>query len=127
MPSPTDEPDGSILELSNPRREAQTTQLWTLTAYNKRVLKGWEQLCQNTRANAANAYDWLARDAVARKPGRCFPLRHAKYSGHWCYEIGAGDRLYYKPDERTRTAVIWYAGKHPEGRIPDPPRDPIQK
>lgn len=94
-----------------------------LTAYNKRVLKGWEQLCQSTRANAANAYDWLAQDAMARKPGRCYPLRHSKYAGHWCYEIGAGDRLYYKPEARTKRAVIWYAGKHPAGRIPDPPKD----
>jgi hypothetical protein len=59
---------------------------------------------------------------MARKPGRCFPLRHSKYAGHWCYEIGAGDRLYYKPDPQARRAAIWYAGKHPEGRIPNPPK-----
>ena len=115
-------PMARCLELSRPRKETQTAPTWVLMAYNKKVLKGWAQLCQSTRANATNAYDWLARDAMARKPGRCFPLKHAKYAGHWCYEIGAGDRLYYKPDERTRTAAIWYAGKHPEGRIPDPPK-----
>jgi hypothetical protein len=110
------------LTLAAPGSESQATHVWSLTASNRRVLKGWEQLCRDTPANAINAHDWLARNAMTRKPGRCYPLRHAKYAGHWCYEIGAGDRLYYTPDAETQQVVVWYAGRHPEGRIPDPPK-----
>ena len=59
---------------------------------------------------------------MKRMPGRCFPLRYSKYSGHWCYEIGAGDRLYYKPDEAAKKVTVWYAGSHPKNRIPVPPK-----
>jgi hypothetical protein len=76
---------------------------WTLTAYNKKVVQGWERLARETPENVANAYDWL-RDC-------------------WCYEIGSGDRLYYKPDRSRNTVIVYYAGPHPKERIPAPPKD----
>lgn len=95
---------------------------WLVLAYNKRVFKDWEKLVCDTEQNAVNAFDRLVRHPMERMPGRCFPLRYAKYAGHWCYEIGAGDRLYYKPDEDKRTVTVWYAGHHPKDRIPVPPK-----
>jgi len=93
---------------------------WTLVAHNKKVVKGWASLSRNTPENVMNAYDWLRKDAMMWKPGRCYPLRGEKYSGCWAYEIGAGDRLYYKPDESTKIAKIYYAGVHPRD-VPVPP------
>lgn len=43
-------------------------------------------------------------------------------AGVWCYEIGRGDRVYYKPDLRARKAIVYYAGPHPP-KAPPPPRD----
>jgi hypothetical protein len=94
---------------------------WTVLAYNKRALKDWEKLVRDTEQNAVNAFDWLVRHPMERMPGRCFPLKYSKHAGNWCYEIGAGDRLYYKPDEGTRTVTVWYAGRHPKDKIPAPP------
>jgi len=93
-----------------------------LVAYNSRVLKGWEHLVRDTQQNSVNAFDWLVRHPTKPKPGRCYALKGSKYAGHWCYEIGSGDRLYYKPDQTQRTVTVWYAGKHPNG-VPAPPKE----
>ena len=100
-----------------------TQSAWTLIAHNKRVLEGWESLAANTPENATNAYDWLSMNAMKWKPGRCYPLRGKAYAGCWCYEIGSGDRIYYKPDQTLRRAVVYYAGSHPKATIPAPPKN----
>ena len=58
---------------------------------------------------------------MGRIPLRCYPLKGKAYAGQWCYEIGSGDRLYYKPDEETKVCTVWYAGPHPKKGIPNPP------
>lgn len=108
----------SILQTAPPSKP-----VWTLVAHDKRVLKGWEQLAKTTPSNVINAFDWLSQRAMTPRGGRCFPLRHKNYAGSWCYELGAGDRLYYKPDDQTKIAKVWYVGPHPRDRIPSPPRD----
>ena len=45
------------------------------------------------------------------------------YAGFWEYEVGRGNRVYYKPDEVSKKAVIYYAGAHPKDKIPVPPKD----
>jgi hypothetical protein len=95
---------------------------WTLIAYNKKVLKAWERMANSSPENVINAYDWLRKDAMKWKPGRCYPLRHKNYVGCWGYEIGSGDRLYYKPDEANKIATVYYVGPHPKD-IPVPPKD----
>jgi hypothetical protein len=54
-------------------------------------------------------------------PGRCYALRGKKKAGCWCYEIGSGDRVYYKPDDASKTVKVYYAGSHPNV-APDPPK-----
>lgn len=110
------------LELKAPPKAEAPREPWSVVAHNKRVLKNWETLVRDTEQNAINAYDWLIRDPMKRMPGRCYPLKYSKYAGHWCYEVGAGDRVYYRPDETTRKVTIWYAGPHPKRKIPDPPK-----
>ena len=60
----------------------------------------------------------------AMKPirGRCYALKGKKKAGCWCYEIGSGDRVYYKPDDASKTAKVYYAGSHPND-APDPPKN----
>jgi hypothetical protein len=96
---------------------------WILKAHTTRVLKGWEKLSRATQQNVVNCYDWMRRHATERIPGRCYALKHKTHAGHWCYEIGAGDRVYYKPEETSKTAIVWYAGPHPKDGIPVPPKD----
>lgn len=119
-----DQPDESAETFSRELKAAQKGDApqspWSVVAHNKKVLKGWEQLVRNTPQNAINAYDWLRRHPTKSMPGRCYALKHKKYAGHWCYEIGSGDRVYYRPDDTNRTVTVWYAGSHPNA-VPTPP------
>jgi hypothetical protein len=38
--------------------------------------------------------------------GRCYALRHKNYAGVWAYEVGAGDRVYYRPDQERRRVLV---------------------
>lgn len=110
-------------ELTAPEKGDPPESPWSVIAYNKRVLKGWEWLARDTRQNAINCYAWLQRHPMRSMPGRCYALRGKKNSGCWGYEIGSGDRVYYKPDEASRTVMVYYAGPHPKDGIPPPPKD----
>src|ERR1022692_3609228 len=110
------------LRLRRPKEADAPSQGWTLVAHDKRALAGWNSLCENMPANAAHCHDWLSANAMLPKPGRYYPLRGRVYAGVWCYEIGRGDRIYYKPDLRARKAIVYYAGPHPP-KAPTPPRD----
>jgi hypothetical protein len=55
------------------------------------------------------------------RPRKCYPLKGKAYDGCWCYEIGGGDRVYYRPSADQKKAVIYYAGRHPK-TVPTPPK-----
>src|ERR1017187_7198917 len=65
-------PKGSAGEIQQP---------WSLTAHNKKVLRGWETLCQQLPENAVRCYEWLRRHPTERIPGRCYELKHKHYAG----------------------------------------------
>lgn len=109
-------------ELPEPAGLVVAENTWSLKARNKKVIQGWEELCQNTPANSRHCYEWLQAHPMQRKPRRCYQLKHKHYSDCWCYEIGAGERVYYKPRPDTRDVLIYYAGKHPR-EAPYPPKD----
>jgi hypothetical protein len=109
--------------LAEPKTDHPPEPIWTLRPRDKRVLREWKRLSRDTPANIINAYEWLSQRAMTLRGTRCFPLKGKKYAGCWCYELGPGDRLYYKPDEKTKTAVVWYVGAHPKDGIPAPPED----
>src|SRR5262249_3354983 len=71
--------------------QPETLRPWTLVAYNKKVLSGWNALAASCPANARNCYEWLSQHATRIKPRRCYPLKGRKLVGIWGYEIGAGD------------------------------------
>ena len=131
MPEPEEDPNsGEVdeeeappLELSAPLKGSDPSQsIWTLVAHNRRVVKGWEQLVRNTPENAINCFDWLRMHAMKPIPGRCYALKGKKKAGCWCYEIGSGDRVYYRPDDASKVAKFYYAGSHPSA-APDPPKN----
>lgn len=59
------EPSPSIA-LTAPRGDEPKLAAWTLTSWNRRVLKDWEALCRDTPEDAARCYAWLSTDAVKR-------------------------------------------------------------
>jgi len=119
----TEEEEKPSLELKAPLKCVDPpSSAWILVAHNKRVLKDWEQLVRETPQNAINAYEWLRMHAMTPLPRRCYALKHQQYAGCWCYEIGAGDRLYYKPDDATNRVIVYYAGPHPKSGVPIPPK-----
>jgi hypothetical protein len=104
-----------------PPNEKSFSRHWTLIAHNRAVLKSWIALAKNTPEDAAHCYDWLAEHAMRPKGQRCYALKGKLYTGCWAYEIGRGNRVYYRPNESTMTALIYYAGAHPN-TAPVPPR-----
>jgi hypothetical protein len=95
---------------------------WTIKAYNKKVLKGWKMLRESTPSDAARFVKWLTQDAMQPIPGRCYPLKGKAFVGIWAYEIGSGNRIYYRPNPSTKIAIVYYAGPHP-ATAPTPPKD----
>src|SRR5438067_12035039 len=81
-------PQGSTTDPNNP---------WNLLAHNKQVIKSWTELCRQIPENAKRCYEWLRTDPTRRIPGRCYELKHKGYAGAWGYEIGSGQRIYYRP------------------------------
>jgi hypothetical protein len=117
-----DEPAPS-LEISAPDGSAPAPQgAWNLIAYNKKALKGWEALCLSLTENSTRCYEWLRAHPNRPIPGRCYQLKHKHYADTWGYEIGTGQRVYYKMREAKREVVIYYAGPHPT-KVPCPPAD----
>lgn len=105
-----------------PEPEGQSGE-WALVAHNKRVLEGWRLLCRQVNENAVRCYDWLRTNPTRRIPGRCYELKHKHYAGAWCYEIGSGQRIYYRPRPEKRDVLIYYAGPHPKRGVPYPPAE----
>lgn len=95
--------------------------VWTVLAWNKRVLRSWEALCDETTEDAIRCIGWLNQNAMTRIPKRCFPLRGKVYAGVWEYEIGRGNRVFYIPNASEKTVYVYYAGKH-ISPAPFPPR-----
>lgn len=116
--------EGSIL-LEKPKSakagSESGTPEWRLVAYNKRVVKDWLALCNAIPENCVKCYDWLSTDPKRRINARCYPLKHAKYRGVWCYEVGSSERIYYRPREDRRDVLVYYAGRHPKSGVPEPP------
>jgi len=55
-------------------------------------------------------------------PGRGYELKHKQYAGAWCYEIGSGQRVYYKLRPDSQEILVYYAGPHPR-KAPYPPAE----
>ena len=108
-------------ELRPPGETADSAERpWGVTAYNKKVLRGWEELCKQIPENVGRCYCWLRKHPTERIPGRCYGLKHKFYAGAWCYEVGSGQRVYYKPRPEQHDVLVYYAGPHPS-KVPCPP------
>ena len=117
-PEPIDNPHP---ELPHPNESASTPSSgWSVVAHNKAVIRGWSAICKQINENAVRCYEWLRATPTRRIPGRCYPLRHSGYTGCWGFEVGSGQRVYYRPDEARKTVLVYYAGPHPS-RVPRPP------
>jgi len=112
-----------VLDLPAPPDSASEEQPpWRVVAHSKKVVQGWLDLCQQIPNNAVRCYEWLQAHPMRRIPGRCYTLKHSRYAGCWAFEIGSGQRVYYKPKEDTREVLVFYAGPHPI-KIPSPPKE----
>jgi hypothetical protein len=112
------------LVLVNPAGPAaqQETGGWKLVAYSRAASKGWGVLCHQLPENAIRCYNWLSEDPERRIPKRCYPLKHKHYAGVWGYEIGPGQRVYYRVRHEAREVLVYYAGAHPK-HVPYPPKE----
>jgi len=60
-----------VLEISVPEGIATVQRPWSLVAHNKKVIKGWEALCQELPENSVRCFNWLRADPMRKIPGRC--------------------------------------------------------
>lgn len=90
---------------------------WDFRYANNDAIKGWEQICVTSTANARIAWEKLTSDPRRRTTrqhrlkGR---LGERMVNGtdmeQWQYEVTAGGRLWYCIDEKKKT--IWLTGAH---------------
>ena len=108
--------------LPNPRKSGEEPKSveWVVQLRNSRVAKGWDSLARNTFEDACRCYDFLRQDAMRRIRQRAYPLKGSNYLDCWCYEVGAGTRVYYKVYPAEKRAVIYFAGAGPHKSAPEP-------
>jgi len=99
---------------------------WTLIFADNAAAEGWEALCTAAAGNTRKAWEHLSLDPRDRSqnPGRIGPLKgdvvgKRKIGGReleqWQYEVTAGGRIWYCPDDENKTVHITYASpKHPK-------------
>lgn len=95
---------------------------WDVKANNSRVAKAWRRLMERAPENSRRCYEHLRKHPTQPVPRRIFPLRGKAHQGAWEYEVTGGDRVYYIPNEASRTVVVYYAGKYPDS-APIPPKE----
>jgi mRNA-degrading endonuclease RelE of RelBE toxin-antitoxin system len=99
-----------------------STNPYTVLAHNRRVQKGWEDLCERSHQSSVRCHEWLSAHPDRPRPKRCYQLKHKNYQGAYCYEIGSGDRVYYTIARDKKEVLIYYAGEHPT-KAPYPPEE----
>lgn len=100
-------------EIPNPGSATRDAGTWKPIGHNRRVLAGWNLLCRQIPENAIRCYDWLREHPTKAIRGRCYELKYKQYAGVWCFEIGSGQRVYYKLRQNSREVLVYYAGPHP--------------
>lgn len=98
---------------------------WTIVFADNAAAGGWEDLCTAAPGNTLKAWEHLSRDPRNRQanPGRIGPLHHdlgkRKIGGReleqWQYEVTAGGRIWYCPDDQQKVVHLTYASnRHPK-------------
>lgn len=98
---------------------------WTIVFADNAAASGWEDLCKTAPGNVLKAWEHLSRDPRNRQanPGRIGPLLHdlgrrrigGRELEQWQYEVTAGGRIWYCPDDEDRTVHLTYAStRHPK-------------
>jgi hypothetical protein len=98
---------------------------WTLVFADNDAAGGWEDLCTTAAGSTRNAWEHLSRDPRDRSQNasRIGPLKGAlgkkRIGGReleqWQYEVTAGGRVWYCPDDEKKVVHLTYAStKHPK-------------
>src|SRR6185436_1149506 len=88
---------------------------WDLRHHDGAAKAGWDELCQRARGPTLEAWNILRRDPRNRtNPQRQHRLRddlatrwiNGKQLEQWQYEIAGAARIWYCPDDETRTVYV---------------------
>jgi hypothetical protein len=88
---------------------------WVLRFQDAGAADGWEDLCRRAPGPTREAWEELTRNPRDRSnPSRQAPLRHAlarrviggKELEQWQYEVTGAGRIWYCPDDETRTVLL---------------------
>lgn len=96
---------------------------WQIVPVTNEAARGWTELCRQVPDAVASLYDWLIVDPrAAVNPSRQGRLKgrlgEVVVSGRaleqWQYEITAGGRTWYCPEDATQTVwITWTGTGHP--------------
>lgn len=99
---------------------------WEPRFATSEAAKGWEELCRVARGDTWDAWIVLTeRPTLAENPSRQHRLRGrfarreigGQVLGQWQYEVTAGGRIWYCPDEQRRIVWVVHAGTgHPKAK-----------
>ncbi|WP_210407812.1 hypothetical protein [Allokutzneria sp. NRRL B-24872] len=97
---------------------------WEVRFATSEAAKGWEELCRTARSNTWEAWVVLTERPTtpenrARQQRLKGSLKHHEIRGRtleqWQYEVTAGGRIWYCPDQETSTVWLVVAGPgHPK-------------
>jgi hypothetical protein len=98
---------------------------WTLIFADNAAASGWEDLCKTAPGPTRDAWDHLSKNPRSREPNpnRVSQLKSdlgvrevkGKKLEQWQYEVTGAGRIWYCPDDATKTVFITYAGVgHPK-------------
>ncbi|MBB5806783.1 hypothetical protein F4560_006551 [Saccharothrix ecbatanensis] len=97
---------------------------WETRFATSEAAKGWEELCQSARSNTWEAWVVLTeRPITPENPARQHRLKggyatrevRGRMLVQWQYEVTAGGRIWYCPDQENRIVWVMAAGTgHPK-------------
>lgn len=91
---------------------------WDFRFATNDAVKGWDQICSSAASNARTAWERITVDPRQRD-ARQHPLKghlgvrtvNGKGMEQWQYEVTAGGRIWYCPDDDART--VWMTDASP--------------
>lgn len=97
---------------------------WGLRFGTAEAAKGWDDCCREAQSNTWEAFVVLTtRPTAPEKPTVQYRLRgtlgtrtvHGRELEQWQYKVSGAGRIWYCPDESSRTVWIVYASmRHPK-------------
>lgn len=90
---------------------------WDIRFANNQAAREWDELCNTASANTRRAWNEITSEPRRRSPRQArlkkgYGAKHVegKTLEQWQHEVTAGGRIWYCPDDETKT--VWVTAVH---------------